>query len=83
MKKNYNESLDKCLFLMEKNMSQCLKCSKIRQFFLLLINGFPLVREIRVRRKLRQKRMRMQKLIKDEPKKLRRYVIQSGTIRRL
>lgn len=64
-------------------MSQCSKCSKIRRFFLLLINGFPLVREMRVRRKLRQKKIRMQKLIKDEPKHLRCYIMQSGTIRRL
>lgn len=64
-------------------MSQCSKCSKVRQFFLLLINGFPLVRELRLRRKLRQKKIRMQRLIKDEPKRLRRYIMQSGTIRRL
>ncbi|MEN9917368.1 MAG: hypothetical protein RLY40_1307 [Pseudomonadota bacterium] len=64
-------------------MSQCSKCSKIRQFLLLLVNGFPFVRELRVRRKIRQKRIRMQKLTKDEPKHLRRYLMQSVTIRRL
>lgn len=64
-------------------MSQCFKCSKVRQFFLLLINGFPLVRELRLRRKLRHKRIRMQKLLKDEPKHLRRNIVQSGIVRRL
>ncbi len=64
-------------------MNACSKCSKVRQFFILLINGFPLVRELRLRRKLRQKRIRMQNLIKDKPKHLRRYVMPSGTIRRL
>jgi hypothetical protein len=64
-------------------MSQCSKCSKIRHFFLLLINGFPFVREFRLRKKLRQKRKRMKNLVKDEPKHLRRYIMQSGTIRRL
>ncbi|TLY47853.1 MAG: hypothetical protein E6K54_05590 [Gammaproteobacteria bacterium] len=64
-------------------MSSCTKCSKIRRFLLLLVNGFPFVRELRLRRKIRQKRIRMQKLIKDEPKHLRRYIMQSGTIRRL
>lgn len=64
-------------------MSSCTKCSKIRRFLLLLVNGFPFVRELRLRRKIRQKRVRMQKLIKDEPKHLRRYIMHSGTIRRL
>lgn len=40
-------------------MSQCSKCSKIRQFLSLLINGFPFVREFRLRKKIRQKKIRM------------------------
>lgn len=59
------------------------QCSKIRKFLSLLANGFPFVREFRTHRKIRQKRLKMRKFIKDEPKHLRRYVIQSGTIRRL
>ncbi|WP_342227080.1 hypothetical protein [Rickettsiella endosymbiont of Rhagonycha lignosa] len=64
-------------------MRQCSKCSKIRKFLTLLANGFPFIREYRVRRKIRYKKLKMQKLIKDDPKHLRRYILQSGTIRRL
>lgn len=64
-------------------MSQCSKCSKIRKFLSLLVKGFPFIREFRLRRKIRRKRLKMQKIIKDEPKHLRRYLLQSGTIRRL
>lgn len=64
-------------------MSQCAKCSKIRKFLSLLINGFPFVREFRLRRKIRHKRIKIKKRINDEPKHLRRYILQSGTIRRL
>jgi hypothetical protein len=64
-------------------MQQCSQCSKIRKFLSLLVNGFPFVREFRVRKKIRYKRLKMQKLIKDDPKHLRRYILRSGTIRRL
>lgn len=64
-------------------MSQCSKCSKIRKFLSLLVNSFPFIREYRVRRKIRYKKLKMQKLIKDDPKHLRRYILRSGTIRRL
>jgi hypothetical protein len=65
-------------------MSQCSKCSKVRKFLSLLINCFPFVREFRLRKKIRYKRLKMQcSLSKDEPKHLRRYILQSGTIRRL
>jgi hypothetical protein len=53
-------------------------------FLSLLINCFPFVREFRLHKKIRHKKIKMQrKLIKDEPKHLRRYVMMSGTIRRL
>ena len=64
-------------------MRQCSRCSKIRKFLLLLVNGFPFVREFRLR-KIRQKKIKMQRVVyKNEPKHLRRYIMQSGTIRRL
>lgn len=59
------------------------RCSKLRKFLSLLINGFPFVRELRASRKIRQKKLKMPTFIKDEPKHLRRYIRQSGTIRRL
>lgn len=53
-------------------------------FLSLLIDCFPFVREFRLRKKIRHKRLKMQrKLPKEEPKHLRRYVMLSGTIRRL
>lgn len=69
-------------------MRQCSQCSKVRRFLSLLINNFPFVREFRLRKKIRHKKLKMQrklsrKLSKDEPKHLRRYVMLSGTIRRL
>lgn len=64
-------------------MSQCSKCSKVRKFLSLLINCFPFVGEFRLRKKIRYKRLKMQCSLKDEPKHLRRYILQSGTIRRL
>lgn len=65
-------------------MRQCSKCSKVRRFLSSLINNFPLVRGFRLLKKMRHKKLKTQhKLIKDEPKHLRRYVMLSGTIRRL
>ncbi|MES2142507.1 MAG: hypothetical protein V4471_06485 [Pseudomonadota bacterium] len=65
-------------------MHQCSKCSKIRRFLSLLINCFPFVRAYRLRRKTRHKKLKMQRTwLKDEPKRLRRYVMLAGTIRRL
>lgn len=65
-------------------MQKCSKCLKFRKFLLSLMDGFPFVRELRLRKKLRNKRLKMQrKLTKDEPKHLRRYIMMSGTIRRL
>jgi hypothetical protein len=65
-------------------MNPCSKCSKIRKFLSLLVNSFPFVRELRLHRKIRHKRLKMQcRLSKDEPKHLRSYIMQSGTIRRL
>jgi hypothetical protein len=53
-------------------------------FLSLLVNCFPLVREFRLCKKIRNKRIKKNlKLAKDEPKHLRRYVMLSGTIRRL
>lgn len=53
-------------------------------FLLLLSDAFLLAREFRLRKKIRYKRLRMQrKLAKDEPRHLRRYIVHSGTIRRL
>ena len=53
-------------------------------FLSLLISCFPFVREFRVRKKIRYRRInKRRKLPKDEPKHLRRYVMLSGTIRRL
>ncbi|MCH9636803.1 hypothetical protein A1D18_00155 [Candidatus Rickettsiella isopodorum] len=57
---------------------------KRSRFLSLLINCFPLVREFRLYKKMRHKKLKMRrKLVKNDPKHLRRYVIQSGTIRRL
>ncbi|MFZ0219311.1 MAG: hypothetical protein WAL30_03800 [Candidatus Aquirickettsiella sp.] len=54
------------------------------RFLSLLINCFPFVREFRLRKKIRHRRIKTQrKSVKDEPKHLRRYVMMSGTIRRL
>lgn len=66
-------------------MRQCSKCSKFRRFLSLLINGFPFVREYRLHRKLRHKKIKVQrnKLAKVEPEHLRRYILMSGKIRRL
>ncbi len=65
-------------------MRQCSQCSKVRRFLSLLIKNFPLSREFRLRKKIRLKKLKMQhKILKDEPKHLRRYVMSSGTIRRL
>jgi len=62
-------------------MRQSSKCAR---FLSLLVNCFPWVREYRLHRKIRHKRLKIQlKLPKDEPKHLRRYVILSGSIRRL
>ncbi len=58
--------------------------SKCYRFLLLLVNCFPFVREYKLRKKNRYKRLKIQrKFLKDEPKHLRRYVVMSGTIRRL
>lgn len=60
-------------------MRECSKCSKYRKFLSSLINCFPFVREFRLGKKLRNKRLKMQrKLVKNKPKRLRRYVILSG-----
>lgn len=54
-------------------------------FLSLLINCFPFVREFRLRKKIRYRRRinRRRKLPKDELKQLRKYIMMSGTIRRL
>lgn len=64
-------------------MSECSQCSKLRKFLSLLVNSFPLVRKLRVNKKIRHKKLKMKKSIEEKPKQLGRYVIQSGTIRRL
>lgn len=57
---------------------------KRSRFLSLLINCFPFVREFRLRKKIRYKRLKTQrKLPKDEPKHLKRYIKMYGTIRRL
>lgn len=56
-------------------------------FLSLLFNCFPFVRTFRayrLRRKASMRKIKMcRKLKKGEPKHLRRYVVMSGTIRRL
>lgn len=54
------------------------------RFLSLLINSFPFVREFRLRKKIRLKRIKMsRRLSRDDAKHLRRYILMSGTIRRL
>lgn len=55
---------------------------KKHRLLALLINNFPLVKAYRFRRRMRAKKLKIRQ-IKDEPIKLRRYLIMSGTIRRL
>ena len=65
-------------------MRQYYQSSSVRRFLALLLNCFPFVREYRLRQKIQKKRLKMQrKLRKDEPKRLRRYIMLAGTIRRL
>lgn len=57
---------------------------KRSRFLSLLINCFPFVREFRLRKKIHYRRLnKRRKLPKDEPKQLRKYILMSGTIRRL
>lgn len=54
------------------------------RFLSLLVKCFPFVREFRLRKKMRCRRInKRRKLPKDAPKHLRRYLMMSGTIRRL
>lgn len=56
---------------------------KHSRFFSLLVNFFPFVRELRLRKKIRHRRRhRGRKRFKDEPR-LRRSIMRLGTTRRL
>lgn len=57
---------------------------KKHRFFSLLWNSFPFVRAYLLHRKIQAKKIKIcRKLKKIDPKHLRRYIIMSGTIRRL